>query len=86
MCYFLPTWLPVLSKLTYGTLQSVYRYRETGGEVIFIIWVTMAQREGFYLILPSDGSIDSVPNNTAAQFKIFLPQSLDLTDREWEVS
>ncbi|XP_056021035.1 uncharacterized protein LOC130054653 isoform X1 [Ostrea edulis] len=45
----------------------------------------MAQREGFYFTLPSDGSKESFPSNTAAQFKILLPQSLDLTDGDWEV-
>ena len=45
----------------------------------------MAGREGFYMTLISDGSMESFPNNTGAQFKTLLPQALDLTDGEWEV-
>ena len=45
----------------------------------------MAGREGFYLTLLSDGSMESFPQNTVAQFKTLLPHPLDLTDGEWEV-
>lgn len=38
----------------------------------------MAGSDGFYLTLPSDGS-------TVAQFKTVLPQTVDLTDGEWQV-
>ena len=54
--------------------------------VILIIGDIMAHHEGFYLTLPSDGSMESFPNNTTAQFKTLLPQSLDLTDGDWEVA
>lgn len=45
----------------------------------------MAQSEGFYLTLPSDGSMKTFPNNRISQFKTLLPQNIDLTDGEWEV-
>ena len=45
----------------------------------------MASSDGFYLTLPSDGSMATFPNNTVAQFKTLLPQTIDLTDGEWEV-
>lgn len=46
----------------------------------------MAQSEGFYLTLPSDGSMKTFPNNRISQFKTLLPQNIDLTDGEWEVA
>jgi hypothetical protein len=46
----------------------------------------MAGREGFYLTLLSDGSMQSFPNNTVAQFKRLLPHPLNLTDGKWEVA
>lgn len=46
----------------------------------------MAQREGFYFTLPSDGSMKTFPNNMISQFKTLLPQNIDLTDGEWEVA
>jgi hypothetical protein len=46
----------------------------------------MAGREGFYLTLLSDGSMESFPNNTVAQFKTLLPHPLNLTDGDWEVA
>lgn len=46
----------------------------------------MAQSEGFYLTLPSDGSMKTFPNNMISQFKTLLPQTIDLTDGEWEVA
>lgn len=46
----------------------------------------MAQSEGFYLTLPSDGSMQTFPNNLISQFKTLLPQTIDLTDGEWEVA
>jgi hypothetical protein len=45
----------------------------------------MAGREGFYLTLLSDDSMQSFPNNTVAQFKTLLPHHLNLTDGDWEV-
>ena len=45
----------------------------------------MAKNDGFYLILHSDGSMATFPNNTVAHFKTLLPQTIDLTDGEWEV-
>ena len=42
----------------------------------------MANSDGFYLTLPSDGSMATFPNNTVAQFKTLLPQRIDLTDGE----
>jgi hypothetical protein len=42
----------------------------------------MAGREGFFLTLLSDGSMQSFPNNTVAQFKTLLPHPLNLTDGE----
>jgi hypothetical protein len=46
----------------------------------------MAGRKRFYLTLLSDGSMESFPNNTVAQFKTLLPDPLDLTDGDWEVA
>jgi hypothetical protein len=46
----------------------------------------MAGGEGFYLTLLSDGSMQSFPNNTVAQFKTLLPHPLNLTDGNWEVA
>jgi hypothetical protein len=43
-------------------------------------------REGFYLTLLSDGSMEAFPNNTVAQFKTLLPHPLNLTDGDWEVA
>ena len=45
----------------------------------------MAGGEGFYMTLLSDGSMESFPTNTTAQFKTLLPHTMDLTDGEWEV-
>ena len=45
----------------------------------------MASSDGFYITLPSDGLMATFPNNTVAQFKTLLPQTIDLTDGEWEV-
>lgn len=45
----------------------------------------MAGSDGFYLTLPSDGSMETFPQNTEAQFKTLLPQTVDLTDGEWQV-
>lgn len=33
----------------------------------------------------SDGSMETFPQNTVAQFKTLLPQTVDLTDGEWQV-
>jgi hypothetical protein len=38
------------------------------------------------LTLLSDGSMESFPNNTVAQFKTLLPHPLNLTDWDWEVA
>lgn len=46
----------------------------------------MTQSEGFYLILPSDGSMKTFPDNMVSQFITLLPQNIDLTDGEWEVA
>lgn len=46
----------------------------------------MAQSKGFYLTLPSDGSMQTFLNNIIYQFKTLLPQHIDLTDGEWEVA
>lgn len=51
-----------------------------------ISYLTMAQNEGFFLTLPSDGSMKTFPNNMISQFKTLLPQNIDLTDGEWEVA
>ena len=45
----------------------------------------MASSDGFHLTLPSDGSIETFPDNTLAHFKTRLPQPLDFTEGEWEV-
>lgn len=45
----------------------------------------MAQNTGFYMTLPSDGSISTFPENTVAHFKTLLTQTMDFTDGEWEV-
>ena len=45
----------------------------------------MANSDGFHLTLPSDGSMETFPDNTLAHFKTLLPQTLDLSDGEWEV-
>ena len=45
----------------------------------------MASSDGFYLTLPSGGSMVSFPNKIVAQFKTLLPQTIELTDVEWEV-
>lgn len=45
----------------------------------------MAGSVGFCLTLPSDGSMETFPQNTVAQFKTLLPQTVDLTDGEWQV-
>lgn len=44
----------------------------------------MAQSEGFYMTLPSDGS-QSFPNNKLSSFKTLLPSTINLTDGEWEM-
>lgn len=41
--------------------------------------------EGFFMTLPSDGSYETFPKNTLAQYKTLLPQTINLTDGEWEV-
>lgn len=41
--------------------------------------------EGFFMTLPSDGSYKTFPENTVAEFKTLLPQTIDLTSGEWEV-
>lgn len=46
----------------------------------------MAEREGFFMTLPSDGSAKTFPENTLAVFKTLLPQTLNLTEGEWEVA
>jgi hypothetical protein len=46
----------------------------------------MAGREGFYLTLLRDGSMQSFPNNTVAWFQTLLPNSLNLTDGDWVVA
>jgi hypothetical protein len=46
----------------------------------------MAGREGFYLTMLINGSMESFPNNTVAQFKMLLPHPLNLTDWDWEVA
>lgn len=46
----------------------------------------MAQSEGFYMTLPSDGSHQSFPDNKLSDFKTLLPSTLDLTDGDWEVA
>lgn len=45
----------------------------------------MAGSDGFYLTLLSDGSMETFPQDTVAQFKTLLPQTVDLTDGEWQV-
>ena len=45
----------------------------------------MANSDGFHLTLPSDGSMETFPDNTLAHFKTLLPQTLDLSEGEWEV-
>lgn len=45
----------------------------------------MAQSEGFYMTLPSDGS-QSFPDNKLSSFKTLLPSTLNLTDGEWEMA
>ena len=45
----------------------------------------MASSDGFHLTLPSDGSMETFPDNTLAHFKTSLPQPLDFTEGEWEV-
>lgn len=46
----------------------------------------MTQSEGFCLILPSDGSMKTFPNNMISQFKTLLTQNIDLTNGRWEVA
>ena len=41
--------------------------------------------DGFHLTLPSDGSMETFPDNTLAHCKTRLPQPLDFTEGEWEV-
>lgn len=53
---------------------------------IYKTYLTMAQSEGFYLTLPSNGSMKTFPNNMISQFKTLLPHNIDLTDGEWEVA
>ena len=45
----------------------------------------MARREGFYMTLPSDGSIEIYPENTLSHFTNRLVQPVDLTEGEWRV-
>ena len=45
----------------------------------------MTSSDGFYLTLPSDGSIDVYPDNTLSTFTNRLVQPVDLTEGEWEV-
>ena len=59
--------------------------RERTRRRVFIWPPIMTSSDGFYLTLPSDGSMATFPNNTVAQFKTLLPQRIDLTDGEWEV-
>ena len=62
---------------------SLYK-RTSRGEKTFIVRI-MANSDGCYLTLPSDGWMATFPNNTVAQFKTLLPQRIDLTEGEWEV-
>ena len=39
----------------------------------------------FYMTLPSDGSLETFPNNTLSSFRTHLPQMMDLDEGEWEV-
>lgn len=46
----------------------------------------MARSEGFYMTLPSDGSIQFFPDNKLSDYKTLLPNQLNLDDGEWEVA
>lgn len=46
----------------------------------------MAQSEGFYMTLPSDGSIQFFPDNKLSDYKTLLPNQMHLDDGEWEVA
>ena len=39
----------------------------------------------FYLHLPSNSSLDKLPHNTLTEYRVSLPQTLNLTG-EWEVA
>ena len=41
--------------------------------------------DGFYMTLPSDGSMDVYPDNTLSRFSIHTYQPVDLSEGEWEV-
>ena len=45
----------------------------------------MTSSDGCHWTLPSDWSMETFPDNTLAHFKTLLPQTLDLSDGEWEV-
>lgn len=46
----------------------------------------MARSEGFYMTLPSDGSIQFFPDNKLSDYKTLLPNQMHLDDGEWEVA
>lgn len=46
----------------------------------------MARSEGFYMALPSDGSIQFFPDNKLSDYKTLLPNQMHLDDGEWEVA
>ena len=40
----------------------------------------------FYLVLPSDSSLEYFPNNTNSRFTVRLPQYIHLKENDWEAS
>jgi hypothetical protein len=51
-----------------------YKYKGQRGQLF--IWVIRTAREDFFVTMLSDGSMELLPNDTAAQFKMLLPPSL----------
>lgn len=41
--------------------------------------------DGFYMTLPSDGSMDTYPHNTLSHYSIHTFQPVDLSEGEWEL-
>ena len=45
----------------------------------------MAENDQFYVILPSNSSMDIYPDNKIPNFKVYLANPLQLDSAKWEV-
>ena len=49
-----------------------------------VLKIVTSKAKMFYLTLPSNSSMTTFPDNTVANFRVKLPQALDMSGR-WEV-